>query len=115
MTARRQFTANNTDETLAVTARLVRESGAAEFELAYDATNRRLKPNEDVGPDDEVRWTATASLRTPFGVATRTGTALVAPGGDHGRGVAYACVRLLEALGANTVVVDMNAGTEMPR
>lgn len=112
---RRQFTANNVDETIATTAHLVRESGAAEFELAYAPTNRRLKPNEDAGPDDEVRWTATASIRTPFGVASRTGTALVAPGGDHGRGVAYACVRLLEALGANTVVVDMSPDTELPR
>ncbi|WP_426243733.1 hypothetical protein [Nocardioides sp. LHG3406-4] len=110
MTRRTQHVATGFEEIVAAAVEQTRRAGAKSFELEYDAADRRLRPDEEPLPDEAVRWSATATFPGRFGdLEDRivTGTAVARPGEcGHNRAISYAVVRMLEAAGANTVVVD---------
>lgn len=85
--------------------------GASEFELRYEAADRVLGEDEEPRPDESVAWMASATLRRKYAkgakpvTRTITGTAIVAPGGNHGEAIVRAIVDLLEKLGANVTLM----------
>ncbi len=115
MTRRTQHLATGFDEILATAIKVTQEAGATSFELGYTATERLLRPDEQPLPTEPVRWTASATFAGPLGERTATGTAVSRPGQcDHGRAISYAVVRMLEAGGANTIVLDASDHTTEP-
>lgn len=92
--------------------------GASSFELKYEAMDRVLAEGEEPRPDEAVQWSASAQLRrryypgAPKVTRTIVGSSVVEAGGSHYRGIALACVDLLERLGVNTVVLDDLTGGE---
>lgn len=116
-TGRTQVVANGAVGAVTVAAELVGSiPGAKSFELRYDTLNRTLADGEEPTPEDRVRWECVAVIRRTYAGrkvdTTYIGSAVVEPGGHHGRGSAMAAVDLLEQLGANTVVVDMTDPTD---
>lgn len=107
---RTQIVAETFDQTLITVADLCRRAGCSTFELEYDSTSRDLADDEQPRPGEDVRWTATARHPTR---GTLTGTA--SGSGNHARLIRYALVRLVEALGANTIVVDVTDDEEPAR
>lgn len=94
------------------TARWAGKAGAYEFEHGYCAPEGVEWP-EDHTPDEteDVLWYAQCRIRhkirgqRPREVVYR-GEALVKAGANHYIGAAYACVDMLEKMGANVIVFD---------
>jgi len=104
---RQVLTADSFEAIVQQTVYLAHKAGATDFQLAHDPIDRVLGPNEQVDPDEPVRWTVTASLRSRLGTDQRVGSAISAKGAETNmRAIAYACARLVELLGANLVMVD---------
>lgn len=104
---REQVTLTGTIEILADTAERVGRAGGSSFEYGYEAeTGHHREPAKT----EPVRWYCTAVMmrkrgrkRVPF---TYKGTAIAEPGENHDRALGYACMRLLEKLGANVVLFE---------
>lgn len=115
---RRQFIATSPEDVFVKAVEAVSTiPGAQSFELSYDGVDRVLADDEEPGPEDRIRWKATAVVRRKFGRGrpvehAYVGEQVCEPGGDHGMAGALAIVALLERLGANTVVIDMNDTTD---
>lgn len=111
-----RFLDGNPTDVMAQIVNLIAQHGARSFELAYDRAPESgppLQPDEEPAPGDAVVWTASAVFRVKTGRrrqdVTRTGTHTVPAGGSQHAGGLYAAVALLEALGANVVLVDKGA------
>lgn len=94
-------------ETVELTARIAAETGAASFEIAYDAADRVLADGEEPGPDDRVRWWATVKYdRGSFRRRRKViGEYVAPPGSDQSVAGQLACVALLRELGVAVTTI----------
>jgi hypothetical protein len=112
---REQVTLTGTVEIITETARRVDAAGGQDFEYGYGP----LEGNREPEPGEPVRWYCRATMPRKRGRKTvlwrYKGTAVAQPGQSHDRALAYAGMRLLEALGANTIAFDTSDDPEPDR
>lgn len=110
---REQVMLTGTMQILTDTAQRVGRAGGRSFEYGYEAAGR---PRQEPRDDEPVRWYCTAVMMRKRGKRripwTYRGTAVAEPGSNHDRALGYACMRLLEQLGANVVLFE--TGTDQP-
>jgi hypothetical protein len=104
---RQMLTAETFDEIVAQTVQLAHKAGATTVEMRYDPIDRVLGPGESVLPDEPIRWTIIVTAVGHLSSDQRVGSAVSARGEEtNQRAIQYACIRVLELLGTNLVVVD---------
>lgn len=113
---REQVILTGTAEIIAETAERVGRSGGLEFEYGYAPASGG---NREPDPGEAVRWHCRAVRMRKRGRRevrwTYRGTAVAEPGTSHDRALAYACMRLLEELGANVIAFDQGDDPEPAR
>jgi hypothetical protein len=104
---RQMFVADSFDDMVAQTVKLAQMAGATNFELRHEPTDRVLGPGEEIRPDEPLRWSVIVTAFGLLGSDQKVGSAVSPRGSETNvRAILYACVRVVELLGANMVVVD---------
>lgn len=117
MTERDQVIIHRSDpaEALAdVIEQIAKYTGPKSLEISYDRVGTPLRENEEPAPTDRIVWTCTAAYAKRGKVPAREISAdhIVEPGQPQSGGGLRAALALLEKLGANVVLLDMNDTTD---